>query len=241
MYIKYLWVFLFAFILSGVSGGAWAKLPDRLEITSVARTSESWAVNASEIYENGAEPEWNKYDAGTFIAINYRLHGLVTTAGEKFCARASIWQGDTVQFELRGEIVLVDGESYYKPGVSDPYWAVTLLLESVPPGDLKVMVEMLDSGAACPSGDSAWPADAMKAEAAVTLPAEGQPVMTSSTPGYPPGGGGGTPQPVTGAASPVPTMGEVGVLLSGLALAGAAAPALRRRREQQEREQRKRV
>ncbi|MBQ9578148.1 MAG: IPTL-CTERM sorting domain-containing protein, partial [Ottowia sp.] len=38
-------------------------------------------------------------------------------------------------------------------------------------------------------------------------------------------------------ASPVPTLGEVGLLLSGLALAGAAAPALRRR-ERNEREQR---
>ena len=45
---------------------------------------------------------------------------------------------------------------------------------------------------------------------------------------------------VAGSAQPVPTLGEVGLLLSGLALAGAAAPALRRR-ERNEREQRKRA
>ena len=33
----------------------------------------------------------------------------------------------------------------------------------------------------------------------------------------------------SGSAAAVPTLGEVGLLLSGIALAGAAAPALRRR------------
>ena len=47
------------------------------------------------------------------------------------------------------------------------------------------------------------------------------------------GSGGGA---VTGGPSPVPTMSEIGLLLSGIALAGAAAPALRRR-ERKERKQ----
>ncbi|MBQ6656113.1 MAG: IPTL-CTERM sorting domain-containing protein, partial [Ottowia sp.] len=38
-----------------------------------------------------------------------------------------------------------------------------------------------------------------------------------------------TPTPSGGGNSSSPTMGELGLLLSGLALAGAAAPALRRR------------